>query len=88
MRIWFKIFDDGNHLLNDTVIIKSGNENRTRKVFDSLTDVCHLFDLAEPIWLDSNIKEFKSHSKTRFYQDNFIEQIPFLFMEMHVIEED
>ena len=46
------------------------------------------FDLAKPIWLDSNISEFKRHAKTRFRQDSFIEQVPFDFMELHVIEED
>ena len=33
-------------------------------------------------------KEFKRHAKTRFYQDNFIEEIEFDYLEIHVIEED
>ena len=27
-------------------------------------------------------------AKTRFYQDNFVEEIEFQFLELHVIEED
>ena len=46
------------------------------------------FDLQEPIWLDKNIAEFKKVDKTQFYQDNFIEQIDFDFLEIQVIEED
>ena len=52
------------------------------------TTICYDFDLGKPIWLDSNIQEFKRHSKTRFYQDSFIEEIPFDYLELQVIEED
>ena len=34
------------------------------------------------------LRDFKKHSKTRFYQDNFIEQIDFDYLEIQVIEED
>ena len=40
------------------------------------------------IWLDANIREFQRHSKTRFTQDNFVEEISFDFLEVHIIEED
>ena len=51
-------------------------------------EVCYTFDLGKPIWLDRNVDEFKRHAKTRFYQDNFVEEIEFDFLEIHVIEED
>ena len=47
-----------------------------------------LFDLGKPIWLDSNVSDFKRHGKTRFTKDNFVEDIDFDFLEMHIIEED
>jgi hypothetical protein len=46
------------------------------------------FDLGKPIWLESNIREFQRHAKTRFHQDSFIEEIDFDYLEFHVIEED
>ena len=45
------------------------------------------FDLAEPIWLESNIEEFRRLSRTRFHQDSFIETLDFDYMEIRVIEE-
>ncbi|MDO5403048.1 MAG: hypothetical protein Q4F11_06370 [Eubacteriales bacterium] len=88
-RLWCKLFDDGNHLLNDTVVINGDDTlNRTKKIFDGISKACYQFDLSEPIWLDSNIAEFKRHSKVRFNQDNFIEHIDFRYMEVQVIEED
>ena len=86
-RLWGKIFKD-NHMLRDTVIEDDRNDTRTHKIFDSLDQICYDFDLGKPIWLDSNSQEFKRHSKTRFYQDSFIEEIPFDYLELQVIEED
>ena len=87
-RMWCKIFKE-NRLIKDTVIEQPDlNKSRTRKVFDSLEEACQIFDLAVPIWLDLNIKDFKRHDKTRFYSDSFIEQIEFDYLEIHVIEED
>lgn len=88
-RLWCKLFDDGNHLLKDTVVINGDDTlNRTKKIFDGIREACYQFDLSEPIWLDSNVTEFKRHSKVRFNQDNFIEHIDFRYMEVQVIEED
>lgn len=87
MRIWFKIWKD-NHLLKDTVIENNENDTRTHKIFQALDQVCYEFDLGKPIWLDATIAEFKRHDKARFYQDNFVEEIDFDYLEIHVIEED
>lgn len=87
MRIWGKIWKD-NHLLRDTVVENLSQDTRTHKVFGALEEICYEFDLGQPIWLDSNIKEFQRHSKTRFSKDSFIEEIPFDYLELHVIEED
>jgi len=86
-RLWAKIFKD-NHMLRDTVIIDDSQNTRTHKIFQAIDDICNEFDLGKPIWLDSTVTEFKRHSKTRFIQDNFIEEISFDFLEIHVIEED
>lgn len=86
MRIWFKIFKD-NHLLRDTVVEDDSEDTRTHKIFHALEQACYEFDLGKPIWLDATVAEFKRHDKARFYQDNFVEQIDFDFLEIHVIEE-
>lgn len=86
-RLWGKIWSD-NHLLKDTVYVEESNDTRTRKIFRGLEEICYEFDLGKPIWLDKTIEEFKRHDKARFYQDNFIEEIPFDYLEIQVIEED
>ena len=87
MKMWGKIWKN-NKLLQDIVIeCQDDSLNRTRKVYQCLEEICYAFDLGKPIWLEQCKKEFILHSKVRFYQDSFIEQIPFDFLEMQVIEE-
>lgn len=66
---------------------KRFKDTRTHKIFQALDDVCVAFDLGKPIWLDANVSDFKRHAKTRFLQDNFIEEIEFDYLEIQVIEE-
>lgn len=86
-RLWAKIFQD-NRMLSDTVICNDTADTRTHKIFAALESVCMQFDLGQPVWLDNNVQELKRHSKTRFRQDSFIEQIDFDFLEIQIIEED
>ena len=87
MRIWFKVFDD-THMLASETIEDTTEKTRTHKIFDALEEACNRLDLGKPIWLDANVAEFKRLAKTRFYQDSFIEEIEFDYLELHVIEED
>ena len=86
-RMWVKEWKN-NHMLRDTVILRPGDENRTRKVLSALENACTEFDLQPPIWLDKNIRDFQRHAKTRFTKDSFIEDIPFDFLEIQMLEED
>ena len=78
MRIWFKIY-------KDTRIINE--ETRTHKIFNALEKACYDFDLQKPIWLDYNVKEFAKRGVTKFTKDNFVEEIEFDYLEMHILEE-
>lgn len=88
MRIWVKVFDDKTHMINSETIEDYTDDTRTHKIFNALEEACYRLDLGKPIWLDSNVEEFKRLAKTRFYQDNFVEEIEFDYLELHVIEED
>lgn len=86
-RLWVKEVRD-NHHLKSTVICDDSIDTRTHKIFNGLEKACHEFDLAVPIWLQKNTSEFKAHSKARFYQDSFVENIEFDYLEIQIIEED
>ena len=61
-RVWGKIFKD-NRLIRDITVSDDTEDTRTHKVFHALDEICHDFDLSRPIWLDSNIQEFRRHAK-------------------------
>lgn len=87
-RLWGKLFKN-NRMIQDIVICNDDKTlNRTKKIYAAMDEICYAFDLSKPIWLDSTVKDFKRHDKTRFTKDNFIDQIDFDFLEIHVIEED
>lgn len=87
MRIWARQFKD-NRMLTDYVYENNDDDTRTHKVFDAIDKISYHFDLPKPIWLDSNIREFKQHSKVRFRADSYVEEVPFDYLEVQVIEED
>jgi hypothetical protein len=85
-RLWIKQWKD-NRLLTDLTFEKEVIDTRTHLIMDGLKWACYEFDLSVPIWLDSNIREFKRNAKTRFSQDNFIEEIPFDYLEIEILDE-
>ena len=87
-RMWGKIWKNNRLIRDTTVQISDYSLSRTSMVFQALDEICYEFDLSKPIWLDVNISEFQRVAKTKFVQDNFIEQIPFDSLEIQVIEED
>ena len=86
-RLWGKIFKD-NRLQSDYVVEDSSADTRTHKIFHAMDELCIKFDISHPIWLESNIKDFKRHNKVRFTSDNFIDNYSFDYLEIHIIEED
>jgi len=85
VRIWFKEWKE-NRMLRDFVACEENDDTRTHKIFHALEQACYEFDLSRPLWLDSNIAEFKRHAKTRFSSDNFVDSIAFYYLEMQIIE--
>ncbi len=86
-QLWVKIKQKG-RCLKQVTISDEREVNRTKKVMDGIEKACRDMDLSQPFWLESNIKEFRTRSKTRFTADNFIEGIEFDCMEIQVLEED
>ena len=86
-KLWAKQWKD-NRMLRDLVISDSSEDTRTHKVFHALQQACLAFDLSTPIWLQANVSDFKRHGRTRFSADSFLEEIPFDYLEIMVLEED
>ncbi len=86
-RLWVKLIND-NHLLRDMVVCDESMDTRTHKVMNAIEKACYEMDLSKPIWLDTTVRDFQIHAKCRFTKDAFIEEVPFDYMEIQVIEDD
>ena len=53
------------------VVEDAGTDTRTHKIFHAIDEICTKFDLGHPIWLDSTVRDFQLHSKTRFTHGQF-----------------
>ncbi len=87
MKFWARTFSK-NHMISDLVIEDLRNDTRTHKVMSAIEKAAYELDICRPIWLDSNINDFKKYSKVRFTKDSFIEEVPFDYLEFLVLEED
>ncbi len=87
MKIWFQIWKDA-HLVQDITVEDYEQDTRTHKIMNALDKACYEFDLSRPIWLDKTVTEFKRHAKARFYQDSFVEEVSFDYLQIEVLEED
>lgn len=86
-RIWGKVIKDNRLVKDYTACIDDESLTRTKKVYTALDMICHELDLSTPIWLKANQNDFIKFARTRFSQDNFIEQIDFDYLDFHLIEE-
>ena len=85
-RLWGKVIRQ-NKMLRDMIYEEESEDTRTHKIFRGLEAICLEFDLSRPIWLDASVREFRRHSKARFYADSFIEEIDFDYLEIQILEE-
>lgn len=86
-KLWGKIFKDTRLLKDHVESCDNYEKSRTDRVLTCLDAICTEFDLLRPIWLESNIKDFRRYGKTRFTNDSFIEEQDFDFLEIQVLEE-
>ena len=55
---------------------------------DALIEACHAMDLAVPMWLGKNQREWDSFGQTRFLPDAFPEAVPFDRLDIEFIDPD
>lgn len=86
-NLYSKLYKNGT-IINTFNLKLNDNSSLTIEILKALETSCNFFDISNPIWLDSNIENFKIFSKTRFYKDNFIDDIYFDFLEIELSEDN
>ena len=70
---------------NSKVRCEKRQLSKCKEVVKTYNEVQYAF--ADVLEGDATIKEFKRHSKARFYQDSFIEEIDFDYLEIQILDE-
>ena len=78
--LWVKTIR--NHRIDRQVTIPCTREDPR----EALLQACHDLDLAEPVWLDKNQREWEEFGSTRFLPDAFVEQVAFQRLEIEYID--
>ena len=78
--LWVKTYV--NHRIDRQATVPCGREDPR----DALLEACRQLDLAEPVWLDKNQREWEEFGMTRFLPDAFFESVPFQRMEIEYID--
>lgn len=86
-RLWIRLVTH-HKPVRDMTIEDDSADTRTHKVMRAIEQGCEAFDLSIPVWFEMNVRDFQRHAACRFTQDNFMEEIPFEYMEIRMIEED
>ena len=81
------IYKDGRIVLDCVSRQEDYSMSRTDRVLTALKEICEYMDLAVPIWLSTNIREFQRKSVTVFREACFMEPISFDYLRIEVIEE-
>jgi len=55
---------------------------------EALENACHKLDIARPLWLEKNERDWDTFGQTRFTPDSFLESVDFDRMEIEYIDPD
>lgn len=86
-RLWGKLYKD-NRIIQDIVICNEDTTISFQELVDNgLEEICMLFDLQKPFWLNDNRKDLLQFKRASFNKSHFIEYIEFDYLEIEIIEE-
>lgn len=52
-----------------------------------LVDICHALDVAPPLWMKKNTREFAAWHQTIFHAEQFMEDVPFSRLEIKWLDD-
>ena len=81
-RLWAKIINK--HRIEQQQTAQCAWEDAE----EALTELCHVFDIPRPIWLDKHHREFEEFRRTHFLPEHFMEDVPFQKLEIEFLEDD
>lgn len=66
-----------NKIIRDIIVTSDIEGNYQDNLKACIFEICNKFDISKPYWLPVNLDEYNKKSKTKFTNNNFIDEINF-----------
>jgi len=86
-RLWGKIRKNNKTVRDIVVASEEPGLSNEERLQECIQKICYEFDLQRPMWLPKNQRDYEKYQRVELIQDNFIETIPFDFLELELIDE-
>ena len=86
MKFWATLHHDKQIIASCRA--ESREENLAEAISECLGLACRELDVSEPVMLKKHARELVSYQRTRFFPDDFIDPVPFGWMEIEYSLDD
>ena len=86
-RLWGKIVKNNNIVRDKVVAIDSLGTKLEEKIFAGTEELCHFFDIENPMWLSDNTNDMNKIHTTIFRAHHFIDSMAFDSFEIELLQE-
>lgn len=77
-----------NHKIKESVDVSNGNNiSQAERRDKCIGEICRLFDLSVPVWLEKHNREFEEYGHVTFYPGDFIDDIDFDKLEIELVDD-
>ena len=87
LKLWGKLIKQ-HKIVRDVVLDMTLITDSAQTVRAALDDFAPALDIARPIWLPKNETDLTKFIITRFYPDQFMENVDFDWLEIEIIGDD
>ena len=87
LKLWGKLIKH-HKIVRDVVLDMALITDSAQTVRAALDDFAPALDIARPIWLPKNETDLTKFIITRFYPDQFMENVDFDWLEIEIIGDD
>lgn len=87
LKLWGKLIKH-HKIVRDVVLDMTLITDSAQTVRAALDDFAPALDIARPIWLPKNETDLTKFIITRFYPDQFMENVDFDWLEIEIIGDD
>lgn len=87
MRVEGRVFT-GTYL-RQVLVAEDTNENLrfSKRLENCLVKICHDLNVAPPLWMAKNTREFAAWHQTIFYDEQFMDKVPFSRLQIKWLDD-